>query len=1774
MNRQNICQLGCASNFFPSTPTISGLKHGLLLCTIGLLVGLSSIPASAEHTVLADNAIRSSLQKGLTDLPPLVEENDLPDQVFNGVNRPVRDLILVGIEVVIDESLPSPNVWEFLHSPDPTTNADIAILNIHCQRLIVRGALRLPQTELTIHAREIIFEDVGVLKASINTTPYAAPQKAGPGGSRNVDPAEHGAPAGNVSLLAEKVTYLAGNDLRIIANGGNGAPATPGRNGANGGAVANDQTCNNPEYPFVSLIVRWSDGFNADGNNPNLWPNIDVGRSETRRICEGEDAVPPSPPGNGGNGGTVRSIVDISPNVQVNGGNAGALGSPTQGGQRWRELIYILRGCIGNANHGFEQLFLANGDPGPAPAAVIPVGSKGSFAAETNALAWLSDYQIAVLSVYQEILFDAGRFKDAHDLLTEYLAFYAQYQPLDSTLQALLDEMERQLFDLEAFKPIVQILLDGFPTNSAFMTTTQALALVPTLTTQQFDALDKNADGRLTKTELSEAVADFALIGLSGTCEISLSPGNNDVDSGAGTIQFTIVSNGAWIASTNQTWATLSSTSGTGDASVTVTYGANSGAVARSAVLTVNRADCTGDSSTAVLQQAAAAATTITLSGRVTNQVSGAGEAGVTLAITGVTPNPVTNAQGNWTAAVPKNTAVKVTPSKNGFTFSPASRDVPASNTNVSNLAFVAVPVSVPGSVKLSGTIRATNGAPIANATVTASNGGQSGTTNAQGEYIVTVPSGWSGSLTPTKANHTFTPAVQTLNTQVSDTNGIDFVGNNAATAITISGRVTSAGTGLDGAEVIVVGNPSIGTTADAQGNYILRVDAPFTGSIIAVQPKYTFTPIAFSGLTADSPNSNFAGTAVASAQTLTITGRVTLSSNGAGLSAVTVSSSSGQTATTASDGSYSLEVPKPFTGTLVSLRSGFTFAPATLTLTAQNDTSGQDFVATAAPAQDSVTLQRSFSPAGPYAAGAKITVSLTVKNNATQPVTAWGIQEDLPVGWGVSGTGSGGQVVTLPGAGQVNRVEITATTPIPAGQTASATYTLTVAQNVTAGSRHPIVGRVLYRFNGAQQQSDENISTLTIQGQPSVPTVPANSIWGRVTSQTRPGFPIERATVVITFYSKVVVPGQTTTDSNGEFRFDDLPPDELNQGFELNVTRDPLYRGANTNELKFGPIQKGQYVEIELKPSGIKNPTLAPTVKSTPSSGQISWRANPEVDILGYQVYRRPAGTTGGGTIVSLNQARPNDVYAAIVPVVSFEDFSITAGNGYEYAYKALRENYRFSTLSPWSEAVTCGQIRVIFPKIGVDLSSAYAGLDLWQRPSNDPNEDLYIRIPIIAESTYEVAAEPMQLFGTLPRNVIDSLEMAPTEDLPNALAVYSSDITAAAGVKLAGILIDDGADKWRFTIYVTNSLGKSTTLLGRGELCYLKAKLKVLGTAATGNLLLEGGVNGTTLYEPIDPSTPTNQNELDIELVNGEIRLSASTCLRGDANGDRVINKTDLAENLKVVVDRKRYEDVKSNPALLACFDVNNDGDITAEDYGRIEKWFDRIGFIPPRGFDNTKAAAQPGDELPIEFRLYKFLEERFKGDVRPQYAVTAVSVTNARGASTLSFTLNYPYREGLPDGTVSFSDVEDPQQLLQTSHLPAGTTVARSVAQDAQGNGSVTLVFSLPTPLESNDEILVTQLRFRSGQGVDEEPINVEDIPFKLVEPGAGSAFGKKFQFRDPKAPVVVEIASGREFGDFNDDGEVDILDFNLLILGWGNTYKIEDFNALILNWGKTL
>jgi len=143
---------------------------------------------------------------------------------LNNQDRTAYSISISGKDVIFDDAVKN-KVWGL------SGREDIYELNIYAERLIVRSALKFPQTDITVYAKELVFEDKNGVTASINTSP-SSDQTLTDGQGAN------GGSAGSVTL---NIKEMKGNIApRFILNGADGQSTnrngTPG-NGGNGGTV-------------------------------------------------------------------------------------------------------------------------------------------------------------------------------------------------------------------------------------------------------------------------------------------------------------------------------------------------------------------------------------------------------------------------------------------------------------------------------------------------------------------------------------------------------------------------------------------------------------------------------------------------------------------------------------------------------------------------------------------------------------------------------------------------------------------------------------------------------------------------------------------------------------------------------------------------------------------------------------------------------------------------------------------------------------------------------------------------------------------------------------------------------------------------------------------------------------------------------------------------------------------------------------------------------------------------------------------------------------------------------------------------------------------------------------------------------------------------------------------------------------------------------------------------------------------------------------------------
>jgi hypothetical protein len=262
----------------------------------------------------------------------------------------------------------------------------------------------------------------------------------------------------------------------------------------------------------------------------------------------------------------------------------------------------------------------------------------------------------------------------------------------------------------------------------------------------------------------------------------------------------------------------------------------------------------------------------------------------------------------------------------------PQSTEIsPQETSATSNLLCEARPT-------ISGAVKTEGGIGLEGVTITFSEEEGTATTDSDGGYYHQVSYGWSGTATPSKTGHIFSPSSRTYISVTSDQTDKDYT---ATVVYTISGSVkTGGGVGIEGAEITF--SPEQGTaTTDAEGSYSHIVVEGWSGTATPSKTCYTFTPSSrtYPEVASDQPDQYYTGTML----TYTISGTI---SAAAPLSGVAMDGLPGSPTTDAS-GYYEATVDCGWSGTVTPTLTRYVFLPSSRSYDdLSSDQAGQDYEA------------------------------------------------------------------------------------------------------------------------------------------------------------------------------------------------------------------------------------------------------------------------------------------------------------------------------------------------------------------------------------------------------------------------------------------------------------------------------------------------------------------------------------------------------------------------------------------------------------------------------------------------------------------------------------------------------------------------------------------------------------------------------------------------------------------------------------------------------------
>jgi hypothetical protein len=340
---------------------------------------------------------------------------------------------------------------------------------------------------------------------------------------------------------------------------------------------------------------------------------------------------------------------------------------------------------------------------------------------------------------------------------------------------------------------------------------------------------------------------------------------------------------------------------------------------------------------------------TATISGAVTGATS------VTVTLTPGGTVATTSTGGAYSFAGLASATYTVTPSKAGFTFAPATRQVVLAGADVAAQDFTATAV-IP-TFQLGGTVHVGAGGPVLAGVSVALSGAAAGNTltSAAGLYAFAGLLGGSYGVAATKAGYQFTPAGVAAVTIGTASATQDFV---AAGVRTVAGTVRVGTLPLAGVTV-TVGTQT--ATSDVAGAYLITGLEPKSLAVTAARTGYTF-PAATTDLTA--ANATGVDFLAATSPLLSIQGTVT----GPWVEKVTVTLSGGAalTATTNATGGYAFSGLADGTiYTVTPSLPGYAYAPAAPAVSLAGASKTQDFVASSVVASRTISGTVTYAGAG-----------------------------------------------------------------------------------------------------------------------------------------------------------------------------------------------------------------------------------------------------------------------------------------------------------------------------------------------------------------------------------------------------------------------------------------------------------------------------------------------------------------------------------------------------------------------------------------------------------------------------------------------------------------------------------------------------------------------------------------------------------------------------------------------------------------------------------------
>ena len=371
---------------------------------------------------------------------------------------------IVGVHIVLAEGDPN-GLWNAFHIDRGAQTLNAATqkkddgkflmatrsLTICCDTLEVRGEFSLPEADVTIHARRLVW---ATPNAAINTSPLSwdlpnAPNAAGTTPGQN---GANGRSAGSLRVFVGVVEGPGDSRPRFVAQGGHGQDQGQGSDGANGRNMpAYSQHTWRSQDSWLKKLNTLKVKFSPPAVyvDASWWGPAHVLPGPKQPIgsasfpTNGANAVAPGIPGNGGNGGELitnqtTGLVSVENQGGAAGATArnrkgGAAGSP-QNSAMYTLYIYLQPFSVtNNPPHELKQKSpptkTTKGSDAAAKPASRGAGSTPRPVTIDCANAWLHPLGLHAVLEYARDAYLGGDCDGVHALLAGYEEGLAQRVP-------------------------------------------------------------------------------------------------------------------------------------------------------------------------------------------------------------------------------------------------------------------------------------------------------------------------------------------------------------------------------------------------------------------------------------------------------------------------------------------------------------------------------------------------------------------------------------------------------------------------------------------------------------------------------------------------------------------------------------------------------------------------------------------------------------------------------------------------------------------------------------------------------------------------------------------------------------------------------------------------------------------------------------------------------------------------------------------------------------------------------------------------------------------------------------------------------------------------------------------------------------------------------------------------------------------------------------------------------------------------------------------------